>query len=153
MLDPILPPGQRNYWKSGFLPDLNDAAVERLIACGQAAPSHTSFLTLEPILGAASRVPPAATAFPHRGAYYSLLILAVWTDPATDEAHMRWARESWDAMQPFAAGGVYVNYLGEEGEERVRNAYGTNYDRLVALKNKYDPTNFWLRNQNIRPTV
>jgi hypothetical protein len=153
MLDPVLPPGQRNYLKSSFVLNLNETTVESLIACGQAAPSHTSFLTLEPMLGAASRVSPDATAFPHRGVHYSLLILAVWTDPAADEEHIRWARESWEPMRPFAAGRVYVNYLGEEGEERVREAYGTNYDRLVALKNKYDPTNFWRRNQNVRPTV
>jgi FAD/FMN-containing dehydrogenase len=152
MLDEVLPPGRRNYWKSSFMPTLDDAAIETLIACGQAAPSPTSFLALEPIHGAASRMPPEATAFPHRTARYSLLILAVWTDPAASEQHIRWARESWEALQPFAAGRVYVNYLSE-GEDRVQEAYGTNYDRLVALKNIYDPTNFWRRNQNIRPTV
>jgi FAD/FMN-containing dehydrogenase len=152
MLDEVLPPGRRNYWKSSFVPDLDDAAIETLIACGQAAPSPTSFLALEPIHGAASRVPPEATAFPHRTAHYSLLILAVWTDPAASVKHIRWARESWEALQPFAAGRVYVNYLSE-GEDRVQEAYGTNYDRLVALKNTYDPTNFWRCNQNIRPTV
>jgi FAD/FMN-containing dehydrogenase len=153
ILDGILPPGRRNYWKSSFLPDLKDDAVERLIACGEATPSHTSFLTLEPIRGVASRVPVDATAFPHRGAHWSLLILGVWTDPAKDEEHIRWARESWEAMRPFAGGGVYVNYLGDEGDERIREAYGSNYDRLVALKTKYDPTNFWRRNQNVRPRV
>ena len=153
MLDDVLPPGRRNYWKSSFVPTLDDAAIQTLITCGQAAPSPTSFLALEPIHGAASRVPPEATAFPHRAAHYSLLILAVWTDPATSEQHIRWARESWEAMRPFAAGRVYVNYLGEEGEARVQEAYGPNYEQLVTLKNTYDPTNFWRRNQNIRPTV
>jgi FAD/FMN-containing dehydrogenase len=152
MLDEVLPPGRRNYWKSSFLPALNDAPIETLIACAQAAPSPTSFLTLEPIFGAASRVPAEATAFPHRAAHYSLLILATWTDSAASDQHIRWARESWEALQPFAAGRVYVNYLSE-GEDRVLEAYGPNYDRLVALKNKYDPTNFFRRNQNIRPTV
>jgi FAD/FMN-containing dehydrogenase len=152
MVDDVLPPGRRNYWKSSFMPTLDDAAIETLIACGQAAPSPTSFLALEPIHGAASRMPPEATAFPHRTAHYSLLILAVWTDPAASEQHIRWAREAWEALQPFAAGRVYVNYLSQ-GEDRVQEAYGTNYDRLVALKNTYDPTNFWRRNQNIRPTV
>jgi FAD/FMN-containing dehydrogenase len=94
-----------------------------------------------------------ATAFPHRTAQYGLLILAVWTDPAETEKHIRWARESWEALLPFSAGRVYVNYLGEEGEDRVREAYGPNYDRLVALKHKYDPTNFFRLNQNIKPMV
>jgi hypothetical protein len=152
MLDDVLPSGRRNYWKSSFVPTLDDAAIETLIACGQAAPSPTSFLVLEPIHGSASRVPPEATAFPHRTAHYSVLILAAWTDPGASEQHIRWARESWEALQPFAAGRVYANYLSE-GEDRVQEAYGTNYDRLVALKNTYDPTNFWRRNQNIRPTV
>lgn len=151
-LDDMLPPGRRNYWKSSLLSALSDAAIEALIACGQEAPSPTSFLTLEPIRGAAARVPPEATAFPHRSEVYSLLILAVWTDPADDEAHLRWARETWETLQPFAAGHVYVNYLSS-GEDRVRQAYGANYDRLAALKRKYDPTNFFRLNQNIEPTA
>jgi hypothetical protein len=152
MLDEMLPPGRRNYWKSSLLPSLDDGAIETLIACGRAAPSPTSLLTLEPIHGAASRVSPDATAFPHRGAYYSLLILATWTDPAASDEHIRWARESWEAMQPFTAGRVYVNYLSG-GEDRAQEAYGANYGRLAALKNTYDPTNFWRGNQNIRPAA
>jgi FAD/FMN-containing dehydrogenase len=103
--------------------------------------------------GAAARVHPQATAFAHRHAQFALLLLATWSDPVESQKHLRWARESWEAMQPFSAGRVYVNYLGEEGEERVREAYGSHYDRLVALKNTYDPTNFFRLNQNITPTV
>jgi FAD/FMN-containing dehydrogenase len=79
--------------------------------------------------------------------------MPMWTDPAESEKHIRWADELWRAMQPFSSGGVYVNYLGNEGEERVKAAYGTSYERLVTLKNKYDPMNLFRFNQNIRPTV
>jgi FAD/FMN-containing dehydrogenase len=103
--------------------------------------------------GAASRVSPGETAYPHRTAPYNLIILAAWSDPAQDDVHMRWARELWTALQPFVAGGVYVNYLSDqllEGEDRVRSAYGPHYDKLVALKRKYDPSNVFRYNQNIR---
>jgi FAD/FMN-containing dehydrogenase len=80
------------------------------------------------------------------------LIMPMWTDPAESEKHIRWADELWKTMQPFSSGGVYVNYLGDEGEDRVKAGYGTNYQRLVALKNKYDPTNLFRFNQNIVPT-
>jgi FAD/FMN-containing dehydrogenase len=82
-----------------------------------------------------------------------LVIMPMWSDPAEPEKHMQWADELWSAMQPFSSGGVYVNYLGNEGEERVKAAYGTNYERLVALKNRYDPMNLFRFNQNIKPTV
>lgn len=150
MLDEMLPPGRRNYWKSSFLPALNDTAIETLIACGRSTPSPTSLLTVEPICGTASRVAPDATAFPHRGLSYSLLFLATWTDPAASDRHVRWARESWEAMRPFTAGRVYVNYLSE-GEGRIQEAYGENYGRLTALKYTYDPRNFFRVNQNIPP--
>lgn len=150
MMDEMLPPGRMNYWKSSFLPALDDGAIDTLVACGRSVPSPTSLLTLEPICGAASRVSPDATAFPHRGTSYSLLILATWTDPAASDRHIRWARESWEAMKRFTAGRVYVNYLSE-GEDRVQEAYGANYGRLAALKSTYDPKNFFRVNQNIPP--
>ena len=151
MLDPIAPPDHLNYWKSSFVAELSDAAIETMIRYAEARPSPTSFLILEDMHGAASRVRPEDTAFAHRQAHYALLIIATWTDAADSEKHIHWVRDCWEAMQPFTAGSVYVNYLGEEGEERVRAAYGPNYDRLVALKNKYDPTNFFRLNQNIKP--
>jgi FAD/FMN-containing dehydrogenase len=79
--------------------------------------------------------------------------MPMWTNPAESEQHIRWADELWRAMRPWSAGGVYVNYLGNEGEERVRAAYGTCYERLVALKNRYDPTNLFRFNQNVKPAV
>lgn len=153
MLNPILPPGQLNYWKSAFVAELSDAAIETLAHSAAARPSATSYLVFEDMHGAASRFPVRDTAFAHRQALYSLLILATWTDAADSEKHIRWVRECWEVMKPFTAGRVYVNYLDEEGDERVREAYGPNFERLVVLKNKYDPTNFFRLNQNIPPTV
>jgi len=107
--------------------------------------------------GAISRVAPDATAFNHRNVRYDFISAGQCLDPAQDAACIEWARAFWEAMQPFSTGGVYVNYLGQEadeGAERVQAAYGAaKYARLVALKNKYDPTNFFRLNQNIKPTV
>jgi hypothetical protein len=96
-------------------------------------------------------VPRAATAYANRGAAYDSFPVAIWTDPAADEANMSWAREMYRALRPFAMDGVYVNNLGDEGDDRVKAAYGENYDRLVTLKRKYDPDNFFRLNQNVRP--
>ena len=102
--------------------------------------------------GAASRVAEGATAFPHRQAQYNLVILSQWADPAENERHIEWTRGTWRAMQAFSSGRVYVNALGEDDRDRVREAFGPNYARLAALKSKYDPTNFFRLNQNIVPT-
>ena len=100
-----------------------------------------------------NRVHEDATAFGHRGWPYNLLVMSIWEKAAESDANIQWTRKFFDAMQPFLADGVYVNYLGDEGQDRVRAAYGGDkYDRLVELKNKYDPTNFFRMNQNIRPS-
>ena len=148
------PPGFLNYWKSSFLKGLSDSAIDTLLSFYARVPSRRTIVVLEHNGdGAMSRVPVDATAFPYRNWPYNLLVTSVWDNPAESEANIRWTRELWEAMQPFRADAVYMNYLGEEGEDRVRQAYGPNYDRLVALKNKYDPTNFFRLNQNIRPLV
>jgi hypothetical protein len=119
------------------------------------APSPLAHSWLEGFTGAVRRVPPESTAFAQRSADYNFSLMTLWTDPAEDALHMRWGREYWQAMQPFSAGGVYVNYLGateEEGVERVKAAYGpAKYDRLAAMKKKYDPTNLFRLNHNIQP--
>jgi hypothetical protein len=99
-----------------------------------------------------SRVPEDATAFGHRNWPFNFLVTAVWADRSETDANMRWTREFWEAMQPFLADAVYVNYLGEVSEQDTRVAYGRKYEKLAALKDKYDPTNFFHMNQNIRPT-
>jgi FAD/FMN-containing dehydrogenase len=155
LFDPGLPAGRRSYWKSGFLPGWDDAAIEILTDHFAQVPSPHSAVFIEHHGGAAGRVGPGETAFAHRGLPYDLVILAEWDDPAQDDTNIGWARELWAAMRPFAADAVYVNALGDardEGEERVRAAYGAaTYDRLADLKRVYDPANLFRVNQNIKP--
>ena len=157
MLEPAFPPGLQNFWKSNFLRDLGDEAIDVITDRFQRVPSPTSVVVIEQFGGAVSRVGGDETAFNHRDARFNFLIIGIWPDPADHDRHVHWVREFWDAMQPFSSGGVYVNYLGpeaDEGAERVKAAYGpVKYGRLVALKNRYDPTNLFRLNQNIRPTA
>ena len=115
----------------------------------ESAPSDRPMVIIDQF--APARVPNDATAFGHRDAAYDLIIAAVWSDPSEQEAHIDWARRFWNAMQPYASDDVYVNYLSEEGAERVRAAYGHHYARLVELKRRYDPQNVFRHNQNITP--
>jgi FAD/FMN-containing dehydrogenase len=147
------PLGRQHYWKSSYLKHLSDEAIEVMLRFVAEMPSPISGVGLQQMHGAASRVAPAATAFPHRDEHYDFLILSQWADPTDSEENMRWTRRLFEQMEPFFEKGVYVNNLGEEGEDRVREAYGENYERLVALKDKYDPTNQFRLNQNIRPTA
>ena len=111
-------------------------------------------VALEHLGGAVGRISPQETAFSHRGAEHSFLVLSVWRDRAESEQHLQWARKVWDAMRPFLAEGVYVNYLGDdEAGGRVASAYGENYNRLAAIKKKYDPKNVFRINQNIKPAA
>ena len=152
-LDFGFPAGRLQEWKSGFLPFLSDEAIEILLEYAATRPSPMSAFVLQYLHGAACRVSPTETAFAHRSDKHDLLILSMWTDPSDSEKNITWTREFLEAMQPFLERGVYVNNLGDEGEDRIRAAYGPNYERLVTLKNKYDATNFFRVNQNIRPTV
>jgi FAD/FMN-containing dehydrogenase len=151
MLDAGFPSGRQNYWKSGYLNNIDDAAIDTLIKYGTSAPSPYSALLIEDLHGAVRRVSPDAVAFNHRESDFCLIIVAGWDDPADSDANIAWARDFASAMQPHLSERVYVNYLGNEGSERARNAYGENYDRLVELKTKYDPNNFFRMNQNIAP--
>ena len=146
------PPGRHYYQRARTLTELSDEAIETLADYGAACTSPCSQILLQHVHGAASRVSPTATAFALREPSYVVSVLAAI--PGGEAArHIAWARACWGALSPFASRGVYVNFLGNEEEERVRAAYGVNYERLVALKHRYDPTNFFSRNQNIRPTV
>ena len=116
------------------------------------AASPSSYTILFHLGGAVRRIDGAASAFEDRSAEHALNINAVWNDPQETEQHVAWTRGFWEAMRPLATGGVYVNFLGEEGDARVREAYGSEkYRRLAALKQRYDPTNLFRHNQNIPP--
>lgn len=149
----IFPTGLSYYWKSHFLRDFGADAIEVALAHFSEVPSPRSVVILEQYGGAIARVGPGDTAFGHRDAEYDFFPASIWSDHTESERHIAWARGMWEAMRPFSTGGVYVNDLGDEGEERVRAAYGANYSRLVAIKNTYDPGNFFRLNQNIKPTV
>jgi FAD/FMN-containing dehydrogenase len=144
-------PGALNYWKSAFFSELSDPAVEVLTTAFGRAPSELCALIIEEFHGAVTRVAPTATAYPHREPGYNLLLISQWTDPAGTEAGVAWARETFDALSPYMAERSYMNYLSADDHDRVHQAYGPNYGRLVELKRRYDPGNrFWL-NQNIEP--
>ncbi|MFN8592245.1 MAG: FAD-binding oxidoreductase [Thermomicrobiales bacterium] len=154
IMDDTFPAGQQVYWKSHFLVDLSDEVIETMVHHANAAPSPLSKVMLEHLGGAVARVPQDATAFDHRDAEYNLAIIATWTDPAESEANIAWAREFWEAMQPYARG-VYVNYLGiGDDAGRVRAAYSPeHFARLAALKRDVDPDNVFRANQNIAPAL
>lgn len=155
MIDGAFPPGFHNYWKSSFLKGLSDDAIDTVLAYFATIPSPMSAIMLEHNGdGAMNRVGENETSFGHRDWSYNLLIVSMWEDPVESEKNITWAREFWEAMRPYTTERVYVNYLGDEGEDRVREAYSApTYERLVALKNTYDPANLFRLNQNIKPTV
>lgn len=152
LLDPTLPRGARNYWKSNFLSALTDSAIDTLVDAFAACPSTMGQVLLEHFHGATSRVAVDATAFPHRADGYNLLILSQWADRFADEACIDWARDSYAAMAPYYGSGRYANYLdADEPGDPAAAAYGPNYRRLQQVKAKYDPGNFFRQNLNITP--
>jgi FAD/FMN-containing dehydrogenase len=153
MFDPMVPHGWHRYWKSVELPPLTDTAIDTLVEYAPAVTSPKSYCIVFQLGGALARVGEDETAFSQRDATHNVNVNAVWTEEDPDaERHIAWARKYFDALQPHAGGRVYVNFLGEEGGNRVRQAYGArNYERLVELKRAYDPTNLFRLNQNIEP--
>ena len=153
IFDPAFPPGRLNYWKSALAGRLTDELIEASVEHARKVPSpHTPILFIE-MHGAYRRVGKTDTAYYHRDLQYDLIGVSMWTDPADTQRNIDWTQRLFAAWEPHLARAVYVNDLGDEGEDRARSAYGDNYPRLVALKNKYDPTNLLRHNQNIRPTV
>jgi FAD/FMN-containing dehydrogenase len=149
--DESFPRGHRFYWKAQFLSRITDAAADALIERFPSVPSPQSFFVFQQVGGAIARVPATATAYANRDAAYDSFPVSIWSDPAADEANVAWARQMYAALRPFGMNGVYVNNLGDEGHERVKAAYGQNYDRLVMLKRKYDRDNLFRLNQNVNP--
>jgi FAD/FMN-containing dehydrogenase len=151
MFDPIYPPGLQWYWKADFVNEIPDAAIERHMANAAKLPNMFSTMHLYPINGAASRVGNSDTAWSYRDANWAQVIVGVDPEPANRETIINWARSYFDDLHPYSAGGAYVNFMMEEGEDRVRATYRGNYSRLAAIKARYDPDNFFRVNQNIKP--
>lgn len=151
--DDVYPPGFRNYWKSQFVDDagLPDGAIDTIIEYASSFTSPLSSVVVEHLGGAISQVDSDATAYAHRDAGYACNIFTRWEDPAEDDRHVAWTREFFAAVVPHLGDGVYVNFLSREGEERVRAAFGENYNRLVAVKSRFDPENVFRVNQNVPP--
>jgi FAD/FMN-containing dehydrogenase len=151
MFDPFVPHGWHRYWKSVELPPLTDDAIDTLVEHAAALTSPRSYCIVFQLGGALARVGADETAFGRRDAAHSVVVNAVWTE-GEGERHVAWARDVFSALRPHAGGHVYVNFLGDEGAERVRQAYGDRrYERLVELKRAYDPANVFRLNQNIEP--
>jgi hypothetical protein len=152
LFDPTAPHGLGYYWKSEYVPSLSDALIDTLAERAWGAPTPESYTIIFHLGGAIGRQDPEGSAFEDRRAAHAVNIDAVWSEPARASACIAWTRELWEAVRPYSTGRVYVNFLGEEGQDRVRAAYGeAKYERLRALKRKHDPTNFFRLNQNIRP--
>jgi hypothetical protein len=150
--DGVYPPGDQWYWRADFVKEIPDKAIEAHVAHGAALPTWKSTMHLYPIDGAASRVDPGATPWAYREAKWAQVIVGVDPDPKNAETIRSWCIDYWNATHPFSLGGAYVNFMMDEGDERVRATYGNNYDRLAQIKAKYDPDNFFRVNQNIQPT-
>jgi hypothetical protein len=153
MFDGLYPPGLQWYWRADFVRDLSDAAIAQHVRFSNALPSMHSTMHLYPINGAASRVGKNETAWNYRDATWAQVMVGVDPDPKNNDKIISWSKSYYDALHPHSAGGAYVNFLMDEGEERVKATYGDNYERLVAIKNKYDPNNLFRVNQNIKPTI
>ena len=149
--DPNFPEGYRYYWKSVFLDDLDDAAIAAAVAAATAQPSPSTLIAIRHLGGAIGRVPEDATAYGNRSAQFLVSFDATWADPAADAANIAWTRAAWDDLSRLSGGGAYVNFagFGEEGATLQRAIHGGNYERLAALKRRYDPTDLFRSPLNV----
>ena len=153
MLEQAMPPNLMNYWKAEFLNEISRDVIAIAVDAFSRVPSPVSSMLFFPIRGAASRVDPNATAFPHRRGYH-FGIYSLWKESTQNAPNIAWVRDIWTRVQPHVAGGVYVNEIGEdEGADRVAVAYGLNHQRLAQVKAKYDPSNVFCLNANILPAT
>ncbi|HLE43769.1 MAG TPA: FAD-binding oxidoreductase [Methylomirabilota bacterium] len=153
MFDGLYPPGLQWYWRADFVKELSDEAIGQHVTYGASLPTLHSTTHLYPVNGAAHRVGKNETAWSYREATWAQVMVGVDPDPANKDRIVRWAKEYWDAVHPYSAGGAYVNFMMEEGEDRVKATYRDNYERLAAIKKTYDPTNAFRVNQNIKPAA
>jgi len=151
VFDALLPPGLNHYWKADFTYELTDDIIAEHVRYGPRIPTVNSAMHIYPLGGAVRDVPKDATAFTYRDADYTHIIAAVSPDPAPMPQYREWVREYWNALHPKSAGGAYVNFLMDEGDERITTSYTENYGRLAAIKARYDPGNVFRVNQNIKP--
>jgi FAD/FMN-containing dehydrogenase len=149
--DALYPAGDQWYWRGDFAKEIPDAAVARHLEFAAALPTMQSSMHLYPIDGAVHRAPKDATAFSYRDATFSQVIVGVDHDPARAAALRSWVVEYWEALHPYSAGGAYVNFMMDEGQERIQATYRDNYARLARVKARYDPDNVFHMNQNVRP--
>jgi len=146
--------GVQRYWKSGYARALSDELIEVMLEGARTVTSPMSAIATAPFWGASARGAPEATAFGLRANQWDVNVVAQWVDPAESEQHMAWARKVWEHLEPLTGGTAYINHIaGDDRPEKVRASYGPNYERLVALKTTYDPTNLFRLNPNIRPSV
>ena len=153
MFDGLFRPGLQWYWKADFFNELSDEAIAQHVEHGSKIPTLLSTMHLYPINGKAHQVARSATPWSYREAVWAEVIVGVDPEPANRERIISWAKDYWQALHPYSAGGAYLNFIMDEGEDRVRTSYRENYDRLVAIKNIYDPTNLFRVNQNIQPNA
>lgn len=151
--DPLLTPGERNYWKTHDFTELSDDLIDEVLGHVTTLPDPQSEVFFAQVGGAQSDVPDDATAYQGRGAAFIMNVHGRWSDPAKDDEVIGWSRALWHALAPYATGEAYVNFMSADEQDRVPDAYGSSHARLVEVKNRYDPRNFFRMNQNIRPTV
>jgi FAD/FMN-containing dehydrogenase len=151
LFDPLLPPGMHWYWKADYVNELSDEAIDLHIQHSTAPPAWLSAMHLYPVNGAASRVKKEETAWHYRDATWAMVIAGVDADANGKEDITNWAKEYWNALHPYSAGGAYINFMMAEGDESIKASYGDNYKKLTEIKEKYDPDNLFRINQNIKP--
>ena len=153
IFDPLFVPGLQWYWRADNFTELSDEAIARHLEHGPKLPSMLSTMHLYPVNGASRRIGKSDTAYSFREALFAEVIVGVDPDPANAPAITNWCKDYWEALHPYSAGGAYVNFMMDEGQDRVQATYRDNYQRLAEIKKKYDPTNFFRVNQNIRPAA
>lgn len=151
MFDALFPPGRQDYWKADFLTELSDEAIEVNTRFGGKMPNPSSVMHLYSVNGAIQDVAPTATAYNHRDAKFVWVALVTDDDATRMPDHISYARDYWNALHPYTSGGAYVNFMMDEGAERVQATYRDNYPRLQKIKVKFDPENRFRVNQNIAP--
>jgi FAD/FMN-containing dehydrogenase len=153
IFDGLFVPGLQWYWRADYFTELSDAAIAEHAKHGAELPTMLSTMHLYPVNGAAQRVGKNDTAYSFREVLFAEVIVGVDPDPANAEKITNWCKSYWEALHPYSAGGAYLNMIMDEGQERVQAGYRDNYQRLAAIKKKYDPNNFFRVNQNIRPAA